>query len=204
MSSMESPKFRMLADALGAAGMAALRFDFRGCGASEGELAETTVSGRVADLESVLLHLRRSLGHTGPVGLLGSSMGGYVALLAFSQRSDVGAICVLASPFDLKSLVGFRDHPDLSPLGPGFFADLERHDLASSSRGLHHLLILHGERDEVIPASQARRLYEAASEPKELFVFPGGDHRFSDPAQRVEAAERCLRWFQRHLSISRP
>ncbi len=131
MSSMESPKFRILADGLCQAGMAAVRFDFRGCGASEGSIRESTVSGRVRDLEAILCNVREGLGYLGPLGLLGSSMGGYVSLIVFARRRDIRALCVWATPFDVGGLADLRDHPDLSALGPDFFADLKRRDLVS-------------------------------------------------------------------------
>jgi fermentation-respiration switch protein FrsA (DUF1100 family) len=38
------------------------------------------------------------------------------------------------------------------------------------------LLILHGDSDEVVPLEQAKRLYAAANEPKQLYVIPGANH----------------------------
>jgi alpha-beta hydrolase superfamily lysophospholipase len=199
MSSMESPKFRILAEALCHAGMAAVRFDFRGCGASEGDIRETTLSGRATDLEAVLQHVRGALGYQGPLGLLGSSMGGFVSLLTAARSREVRALCVWATPFDLGGLVDLRGHPDLAPLGPAFYQDLKVHDLVPLAPFLHHLLVLHGEKDEVIPQSHARRIFEMASPPKKIRIFPGGDHRFTDPVHRTEALELSVRWFQKHL-----
>lgn len=199
MSSMESPKFRLLAKALSGEGINAVRFDFRGCGASEGDLRETTVSGRVGDLQAVLTHLREQVGLRGPFGLLGSSMGGYVALLTFAMRQDIEAVCVWATPFEVQALREARDHPDLSSLGQSFYDDLSNHDLASSGHMLHHVLVLHGACDKVIPQSHAFRIYARASGPKAIHIFTGGDHRFTDPAHRSRATELSLEWFQNHL-----
>ena len=38
------------------------------------------------------------------------------------------------------------------------------------------LLILHGERDDVIPVAMGRELFRLANEPKRLAVFPNGGH----------------------------
>ncbi len=199
ISSMESPKFRLMADTFAQEGMAALRFDFRGCGSSGGDIKDTTVSGRVEDLEAVLDHVRRDLGWEGPVGLLGSSMGGYVSLLVFAKRGDIGAVCVWATPFDLKGLSELRDDPDMASIGPAFYEDLQNHDLASKGRRIHHLMVIHGQRDEVVPEAHAQRIYAIASEPKDLHVLPHADHRFTDPALRIRATELSLKWFQRFL-----
>lgn len=199
ISSMESPKFRLMADTFAREKIAALRFDFRGCGGSGGEIKDTTVSGRMEDLEAVLDHVRRGLGWEGPVGLLGSSLGGYVSLLVFAKRGDIGAVCVWATPFDLKGLSELRDDPDMASIGPAFYEDLQGHDLASKGPRIHHLMVIHGERDEVVPKAHAQRIYTIASEPKDLHVLPHADHRFTDPSLRIQATELSLKWFQRFL-----
>ena len=199
-SSMLSPKLILLAGTLVKHGIATVRFDFRGCGRSGGNIRDTTVSGRVSDLVTVLGHLRGEEGLKGPFGLLGSSLGGYVALLAFAHREDLKGLCVWATPFDLADLSAMRTHPDLSALGPAFYEDIPHHVLSDLGDRLHHVLILHGENDEVIPKDHAIRLFEVVSEPKALHMFPGGDHRFSDSEHLNRAAELSLQWFNKHLA----
>lgn len=60
------------------------------------------------------------------------------------------------------------------------------------------LLILHGVKDRVVPAEHARRLYESASMPKELWLLPEVGHiqAFSQPQHR----ERLLAWLGDILS----
>jgi fermentation-respiration switch protein FrsA (DUF1100 family) len=57
------------------------------------------------------------------------------------------------------------------------------------------LLVLHGERDEVVPASHGRALFEAAREPKALHVFAGLGH--NDLVERAadDYAEAFAAWF---------
>jgi uncharacterized protein len=38
------------------------------------------------------------------------------------------------------------------------------------------VLILHGEQDRVIPVEMGRRVYQAANQPKQIELFPNGDH----------------------------
>jgi alpha-beta hydrolase superfamily lysophospholipase len=199
MSSMESPKFRLLGEVFRAAGVHSFRFDFSGCGASDGRLAETTVTGRIADLQAVLDHLHRVVGLSGAFGLLGSSLGGHIAGLVFGRRTDVQALCLWATPFDLTNLRDHRDHPDLAVLNDSFFEDLTRYGSLSGDRALSRVLVLHGMRDEIVPPSHAFRIYRGAHASKALRFFPQGDHRFSDPALRREAAELSLNWFRTTL-----
>src|SRR5690606_28273040 len=71
---------RRIADALGAQGIAVLRFDFTGLGASEGEFANTRFSSNVADLVAAADHLRAA--GRAPVLLIGHSLGGSAVLAA--------------------------------------------------------------------------------------------------------------------------
>src|ERR1700752_3583305 len=65
---------KRIAEALTARGIAVLRFDFTGLGASEGEFANTTFSSNVADLVAAANHMRTML--AAPELLIGSSLGG--------------------------------------------------------------------------------------------------------------------------------
>jgi fermentation-respiration switch protein FrsA (DUF1100 family) len=51
------------------------------------------------------------------------------------------------------------------------FASLERIDQVRSP-----LLVIVGERDRIVPPDYSRRLYDAATAPKELLLIPGADH----------------------------
>ncbi len=58
------------------------------------------------------------------------------------------------------------------------------------------LLILQGDRDEVIPPSQGKALFDAANEPKSLWVIPGAGHNDILEVAGAEYRER-LHWFYR-------
>jgi len=76
------------ARALAEAGIAALRFDYRGCGESEGEFADATVSSRLADI----VQARKLLGElagTDRVGLLGLRFGALLAAHFAEEHADV-------------------------------------------------------------------------------------------------------------------
>src|SRR4029453_2411380 len=89
-ASKDSDKYLLLGAALPAAGLALARFDFRGAGESGGSYRDATTASRIADLEAVLapLALHPALSHR--MGLLGSSMGGYVAWHVAHRRIQAG------------------------------------------------------------------------------------------------------------------
>src|SRR5256712_5190710 len=78
-ASKDSDKYLLLGDELPAAGLALARFDFRGCGESRGREDDTTIATRIEDVGAVLAHLDGHPRLDGRVGLLGSSLGGFVA-----------------------------------------------------------------------------------------------------------------------------
>src|SRR4030095_3472555 len=106
-ASKDSDKYLLLGAALPAAGLALARFDFRGAGESGGSYRDATTASRlraleaavapppppparVGDLEAVLALLPRHQALSHRVGLLGSSMGGYVAWHVAHRRIQAG------------------------------------------------------------------------------------------------------------------
>ena len=95
-ASKDSEKYLLLGREFPKAGLALCRFDFRGSGESDGAYAESTVAGRIADLEAVLDFLATHPALDRRFGLLGSSMGGFVALHVAARRR--AAMPVVDSP----------------------------------------------------------------------------------------------------------
>src|SRR5687768_5642021 len=71
---------KRIADRLNELGIAVLRFDFTGIGASEGEFANTNFSSNAADLVAAANHLRAT--RAAPALLIGHSLGGAAVLAA--------------------------------------------------------------------------------------------------------------------------
>jgi fermentation-respiration switch protein FrsA (DUF1100 family) len=62
-------------------------------------------------------------------------------------------------------------------------------------RDLHApLLVLHGDRDEIVPLSQGRAVFEAAPGPKRMYVFPGRGHNDLVPRAGAEFAQVIASW----------
>src|SRR6202521_2520453 len=77
---------KRIAEGLTSRGIAVLRFDFTGLGASEGEFANTTFSSNVADLVAAADHLRRT--RRAPAILIGHSLGGAAVLAAAAEVAE--------------------------------------------------------------------------------------------------------------------
>ncbi len=95
-SNKESQKLVSLSRALAQRGILTLRFDFSYVGESSGKFEDITYSGEIEDLAAAFsLIMNRSPGR---IGILGSSMGGTVALLFAAEKPTVAALVTIAAP----------------------------------------------------------------------------------------------------------
>ena len=200
-ASKDSDKYLLLGRELPAAGLALARFDFRGSGESGGRHEDATIETRVADLEGVLDHLAKLPELNGRFGLLGSSLGGYVALWAAAARAGGAPLPVVTwnAPVSLRELPG----ADPEQAGRALVAEVLRGDRDEAPAGVARVLVIQADRDEVVPPAHGRRLFERAAEPRALHVIAGADHRLSDPDHRREAVEQSRRFLLHHLASQR-
>jgi len=205
LSSKESEKYVALGDRLSQEGIAMLRFDFRGIGESEGRIEEDTVSRRIVDLGSAIEFIRSRRDLKNRIGLLGSSLGGYVSLLRAPQVQDekIRAIVVWATPLHLDDLKSNKETEGHPLPGEAFFEDLPKHQLLPLLPKVSNCLVIHGEKDELVPADQAWKIFNSLGSPKEIRILEGADHRLTDPAHRGRAMDLSTAWFKRYLQPTR-
>lgn len=195
-SSMASEKFTHLAELLCGSGIAALRFDFSGCGASTGSIADTTVSRRLQELEAVVGFADSHTALGRECALMGSSLGGFVGLL-FAARHPFKALSLWATPYDLAVIKDNIPAQELQRLKPGFFTDAAGYRL--DARHNIPIQIIHGSRDEIVPVSHADRLCSRDNHLNQCVIIPGADHTISNPQHRKKALGECCVWFLQHL-----
>src|SRR4029077_11575477 len=168
-------------------------------GESEGLVeAETTVASRVADALAVVAFLSAHSRLDRRFGLLGSSMGGFVALHAREALGYSIPIVTWNAPASLTKLaasVAFED----TGLGAPFLAEFATGRYAEAPAGLDRHLVIQAEADETVSADHGVALHARAHEPRGLATIPGADHRITDPEHRRHAVARSLAWFEQHL-----
>ena len=179
-------------------GFAALAFDARGHGRSEGEFGPTAFGDVLA-----MCDLMRE--HTPAVALRGSSMGGFCAIHAAALDGGLDAVVAICpAPEDLL-LRGLR-----AGRLDGFDADVDALeqwlptlDIRAATRALAPrtaLLLLHAEGDEQVPYTISQELYAEAGRPKRLLLLPGGHHRSLQHDLEIQA--ESLRFIAR--AVDRP
>jgi pimeloyl-ACP methyl ester carboxylesterase len=181
------------ARACAGAGLAALCFDQRGHGESEGALG----AGAIADVVAMAALLP-----PGPLGLRGSSMGGYLALVAAAAAgaAAVVAVCPAGAEGLRRGLrgdeFGFRaDRPALEEL-------LATHDAGAAAAALDvPVLLLHAEGDERVPVEHSRELARMLRAPgSRLIAVPGGHHRSIQHDAELQGVS--VRWLARALAAA--
>ncbi len=201
--SLKSAKQEVLARLLPKNGMAFFRFDHRGCGESQGDfVTETSLEKRTRDLLTAVGHLL-DLGLTSrQVGLFGSSMGGATCINAWAPLSGMnlnlcGAV-LCAAPVISRTIENIpHDANDNRPALPlSFFEENLLFDLRDKARALHHLLIFHGDADEVVPVSNGHTLLKAAREPKAFICQEGGGHRMDLPDHQDQFEALVPDWYK--------
>ena len=169
-------------------GLAALAFDARGHGRSEGEFGAGAPDDALAMVELLRAHAPQ-------VALRGSSMGGFVALQAAARERDLCAVVAICpAPEDLLLRLVRADAPQL------FRCDVDAtvawlesasvYDAAAELGPETGLLLLHARGDEQVPYTVSEQLHAAAHEPKRLLLMPGGHHRSIQHDQELQAVSR--------------
>jgi pimeloyl-ACP methyl ester carboxylesterase len=212
-SNKNSEKLVYLGRTLAERGILTLRFDFAYVGESSGKFEDITYSGEVDDLKAAYALMQNR--QPGKTAILGSSMGGSVALLFAAQEPTVATLVTLAAPlhpenFPQRVLTaeqlqqwrhrGFTFYNGRR-LNVSLLDDLERIKLSESARKIKcPVLILHGDADEVVRVEEAYELYRCLPNSKRLTILRGADHRLADPAVMQRALAEALDWLTEHVS----
>jgi pimeloyl-ACP methyl ester carboxylesterase len=213
-SCKEGTKPARIAAGLAAAGFHALRFDFSYVGESEGEFADLTISGEVEDLAGAWRYARERI--PGPIGIIGSSLGGTVALLFASGEPEVAALATIAAVAHPGRLA--RNLPESERerwrregiyevkgmrLRSGFLADVEALDVPATLPNLRcPLLATHGTEDDVVPYGDAEEIARSAGGAARVLGYEGGDHRFSDPVLLDRLIHDLVGWMTDRLDAA--
>ena len=169
-------------------GMAALAYDARGHGRSEGSFGPSAFDDALAMAGLLRAHAPR-------IALRGSSMGGFQAIHAAAKSDAIGAVVAICpAPEDglrrfLRSGQELHFRCDREATGP-WLESLDIYSAAASLGPETALLLMHARGDEQVPYEISERLHEVAAEPKRLLLMPGGHHRSIQHDEELQAVSR--------------
>ncbi len=167
---------------LPARGFNVFTFDYRGYGASEGQ---PTLDGAQKDIDAAMQALlARADVDKNRIVMYGQSLGGALAAYNVAHspfRAHIRALVIESTFSDYIGIARekFADHWFTWPFQwlPSLTVD-DRYSPLPVMKMISPipLLILHGDLDTIVPVHHGQELYEAALEPKQLWIVPGAGH----------------------------
>lgn len=197
-------------------GIAVLRFDFTGLGASEGDFANTNFSSNVGDLVAAADWMRDNL--EAPAMLLGHSLGGAAVLVAAAKVPEAKAVITIGAPADVahvahnfqNSIEEIEAKGEAEVLLVGrpfrikkqFLDDIRAQNVEAAVAGLKKaLLIFHSPVDATVGIDNAAAIYGAAKHPKSFVSLDDADHLLSRKEDAEYVAGVIAAWARRYVCL---
>jgi uncharacterized protein len=179
-------------------GLGTICFDQRGHGETGGELGADVLQ----DVAAIAAKLREALGDAeAPLAVRGSSMGGYLTILAAPVVDARVAVAICPASADgLRRGLDEEGRFSFAADRVALRAFLDEHDLTLAASQLSiPLLLMHAEGDERVPIAHSRELAQALTAPgSRLIAVPGGHHRSIQHDEELQAVS--LRFIRRALA----
>ncbi|WP_455277411.1 alpha/beta hydrolase [[Eubacterium] cellulosolvens] len=197
-----------LISALVQEGYAAMSFHYRGCWGSSGKYSYL---GAIKDARKALSILIKKEGiDKERIATVGHSFGGLVAINITSINRKAKTTVALCPVADIEK--GFSEARTRMVLKRGlpFVSGLkikealvEWYKLANKYDSIHHVskisprpfLLIHGDKDDIIPLSCSQTLFERAEKPKRMIIVNNGDHLFS--GKRKIVTKKTVTWLRK-------
>jgi hypothetical protein len=164
---------------LPAAGWNVLCFDYRGYGQSQGRV---TRAGTITDAHAALDYLLQRPG-VDPRGIVafGQSLGGAVGIVLAAERGELRGLAVDGAFDNYRGIANWHIRRNPLLLIAAWWVPLLMADAYDpidyvAKVSPRPLLIMQGTADRIVNPQMARRLYDAAREPKQLWLIDGADH----------------------------
>ncbi|MCC5832688.1 MAG: alpha/beta fold hydrolase [Chlamydiales bacterium] len=209
----------ILAEALAKAGIASLRFDFRGSGDSESTLSASSFEDLISDALAFSKHLS-SLDKidTSRMGLFGASLGGAIGVEACGRGAEAKALALWAPvasgelwlrDFIMKQpeLIHADPHAILGTyrgiqLTSAFREQFARLFAYKTLASMPHLpfLHMHGEKDETISIAHQEAFQKACTSNAKFIAYPEEQHSLGYAKAFPDVIHETLAFFKEHLA----
>ena len=202
--------FDSLAEHLSQKNFLVYRFDFSGCGESEGDYSKTSLSKLKADLSKILdfIKLQPEV-DSSRIGIYAQSFGTAI-VTALEPKIQclilAGSISypqkVLSKLFDDYNPKGtstrIKSNGMITRIGSQFWEDFKNYDLLKSIKKINNpILFIHGSKDKQVPVSEMEAYFEMANKIKEKIIIKGANHQLKPHRNKVYKI--TINWFKRYL-----
>ncbi|MEZ2302762.1 MAG: alpha/beta hydrolase [Microcoleus sp.] len=180
-------------------GLSVFLIDYRGYGKSQGEFPTESQVYEDAQLAMDYLVKQRGI-NPKQIYIYGHSLGGAIAIDLAVRNPEAGGLIVEGSFTSAREMVDFQ-----SGVYRIFPIDLllrQRFDsIAKVDRLEMPVLFIHGTADTVVPVEMSKKLFDAAPEPKQLYIVPDAGHNNLADFAGAEYLEKISNFFQQGNTI---
>jgi hypothetical protein len=155
-------------------GLSVFAIDYRGYGKSQGDFPSESQVYEDAQLAWDYLVQQRGV-NPHQIYIYGHSLGGAIAIDLAVRHPEAAGLIVEGSFTSTRAMVDFQK--GLFWLFPIDWLLTQRFDsLSKVDRLQMPVLFIHGTADNVVPVEMTKKLFDAAPEPKQLYIVPDGGH----------------------------
>ena len=206
-SSKDSPKFQTFAKMMSPLGIGLVAFNYPGHGFSKAGKDDFTLENCLSDFNTVEEYLRKKYDNI-PIGLFGTSLGGYLILLKINQLENPDYFCVILRAPALKMDECFKNNLLKDPLKDfrkngyiytgfskkirvtyKFYDSLLKNKLFDIYNKEYPMLIIHGTKDKIAPYIDCVKFIKSKNKKAILEKIEGADHRMNEPGN----IENCFK-----------
>lgn len=192
-------------------GIASFRFDFRGCGESDGKMEEVTIKSQLEDALAAFSFLtsQHHIDHK-KIAVLGMSLGGGIAALLASKEERISSLTLWSPVADLMECLtikmGDKDPAELFEIpvlddngnlvGQSFIREIPHFEPAKGLKEFKKpVCLIHGTADQIVPFQQSEEFenhFSGKHPASHCHLIEGADHQYSSAAWQKELFETSL------------
>lgn len=196
-------------------GFPIFRFDFRGCGNSEGKEENFSISSQIEDLNRIIKFAKEKT-KWDKVGIISKSISCVASFIVASKRNDMAFIIALGAPLNIEKHWTKEEIIAAKEKGYIFFKGFKYgYKLAEDSIKLKNVyknclrkinipvLLIRGEKDETVTSEEARELYSIIpSKNKKLVEIKNADHSFKLEENNINNLISSIKSFINELKFT--
>ena len=214
-SNKDRPLLRAISDSLQKKGIASIRFDFNGCGKSEGKFEDMTVLNEINDAKLVIAYALKQP-WVSDISLVGHSQGGVVAsMVAGELQSSIRSVALCApaavlrddairgqlqgATYDAGNVPESVEIPHRGiKVGRAYVQTAQTlpiYETAAHYKG--PVILIHGTADRIVPYTYSER-YQQGYHRAKLILLPGVDHSFTTTGSTERTASEVSNFILKH------